>query len=142
MSSRQAIYLGYSFIYITMMKLAISIQTRLKYFIKLTKGHFLMFWDLLALYFACLHFGYRENAWFRSNASSASTVLSSATPHRYRGKFDWQNLVFMNMHEAGETNLLPMKLHVTIKYSSITMTSYWDLSKIETNAHLYFHFEW
>jgi len=25
----------------------------------------------------------------------------------------------MNMHEAGETNLLPMKLHVTKKYSSI-----------------------
>jgi len=24
------------------------------------------------------------------------------------------------MHEAGETNLLPMKSHVTIKYSSIS----------------------
>jgi len=32
----------------------------------------------------------------------------------------------MNMHEAGETNLLPMKSHVTIKYSSISMTSYRD----------------
>jgi len=42
----------------------------------------------------------------------------------YRGQLDWQNLVFMNMHEAGETNLLPMKSHVTIKYSSITMMSY------------------
>ena len=36
-----------------------------------------------------------------------------------------ENLVIMNMHEAGETNL-PMKSHVTIKYSSITMMSYWD----------------
>ena len=26
----------------------------------------------------------------------------------------------MDMHEAGETNLLPMKSHVTIKYSSIS----------------------
>jgi len=32
----------------------------------------------------------------------------------------------MNMHEAGETNLLPMKSHVTIKYPSISMTSYRD----------------
>ena len=32
----------------------------------------------------------------------------------------------MNMHEAGEANLLPMKSHVTIKYSSISMTSYMD----------------
>ena len=39
----------------------------------------------------------------------------------------------MNMHEAGETNLLPMKSHVTIKYSSISMTSYRDfLTKIES----------
>ena len=30
------------------------------------------------------------------------------------------------MHEAGEANLLPMKLHVKIKYSSISMTSYRD----------------
>ena len=27
----------------------------------------------------------------------------------------------MNMHEAGETNLLPMKSNVTIKHSSISM---------------------
>ena len=59
-------------------------------------------------------------------ASSATTVLSSVTLHTYRGKFDWQNLVFVNMHEVGETNLLPTKSHVTIKYSSIIMTSYWD----------------
>ena len=50
----------------------------------------------------------------------------SFTLHMYRGQFDWQNLVFMNMHEAGKTNLIPMKLHVTIKYSLITMMSYWD----------------
>ena len=36
-----------------------------------------------------------------------------------------ENLRIMNMHEAEETNL-PMKSHVTIKYSSITMMSYWD----------------
>jgi len=34
-----------------------------------------------------------------------STVLSSVTLHTYRGQFNWQNLVFKNMHEAGETNL-------------------------------------
>ena len=61
---------------------------------------------------------------------TSSTVLSSVTLHTYRGqnrlkiKIDWQNLVFMNMQ-------------VTCKYSSITMTIYWDfLPKIETNAHL------
>jgi len=48
-------------------------------------------------------------------------------------KFDWQNLVAMNMHEAGETNLLPMKSHVTIKYSSKTMTSYWDCHTLKRN---------
>jgi len=53
-------------------------------------------------------------------ASSAPTVLYSITLHTYRGKFDQQNLVFMNMHEAGETNLLSIKLHVTLKYSSIS----------------------
>jgi len=51
------------------------------------------------------------------SVSSATTVLSSGTLHTYQGQFDWQNLVFMNMHEAGETSLLPMKSHVTIKYS-------------------------
>ena len=40
---------------------------------------------------------------------SATTVLSFVTLHMYHGQFDWQNLVFMNIHEAGETNLLPMK---------------------------------
>jgi len=60
------------------------------------------------------------------HTSSATTVLSSATLHTYRGQFDWQNIVFINIYEAGETNLLPMKSHVTIKYSSISMTSYWD----------------
>jgi len=30
--------------------------------------------------------------------SLATTVLSSVTLHTYRGQFDWQNLVFMNMH--------------------------------------------
>ena len=44
-------------------------------------------------------------------SSLATTVLSSVTLHTYRGKFDWQNLVFMTMHEAGEINLLPMKSH-------------------------------
>ena len=58
--------------------------------------------------------------------SLAPTVLYFFTFHTYRGKFDWQNLVFMNMHEAVKTNLLPMKSHVTIKYSSISMTSYRD----------------
>ena len=47
----------------------------------------------------------------------------SVTLHTYRGQFDWQNLVFINMHEAWATNRLPMKAHFTIKYSSITMTS-------------------
>jgi len=55
--------------------------------------------------------------------SSPTTKLSSVTNYTYRGQFDMQNLAFMNMHEAGETSLLPMKSHVTIKYSSITMTS-------------------
>jgi len=32
----------------------------------------------------------------------------------------------MTMHEAGETHLLPMKSHDTIKYSSILMTAYRD----------------
>ena len=45
-------------------------------------------------------------------SSSATTVLSSVTIHTYRGQFDWQNLFFMNMHEAWETNLIPMKSHV------------------------------
>jgi len=30
------------------------------------------------------------------------------------------------MHDAGETNLLPIKSYVTIKYYSISMTSYRD----------------
>jgi len=39
----------------------------------------------------------------------------------------------MNMHEAGETNLLPMKSHVTLEYSSISMTAYRDfLTKNES----------
>ena len=54
-----------------------------------------------------------------SVSSSLTTVLSSVTLHTYRGQFDWQNLVFMNMHEAGETNILSKKAHITIKYSSI-----------------------
>ena len=61
-----------------------------------------------------------------SLTSSVPTVLYSVTLHTYRGKFDWQNLFFMNMHKAGENNLLTMKLHVTIKYSSISMMSYRD----------------
>jgi len=63
--------------------------------------------------------------------SSATTVLSSVTIHTYYGKFDWQNIVFMIIYEAGETNLLLMKLHVTIKYSSISMTPYWDFLKLK-----------
>ena len=63
---------------------------------------------------------------FYMKPMSATTVLSSVTLHMYRGQFDWHNLVFMNMHEAGETNIFPMKSHVTIKYSSITMTSCLD----------------
>ena len=39
---------------------------------------------------------------------SAATVLSSLTLHMYRGQFDWRNLVFINIYEAGETNLFPM----------------------------------
>ena len=75
--------------------------------------------------------------------SSATTVLSSVTLHKYPGQFDWQTLVFIIMHEAGETNLLPMKSNVTIKYYLITMTSYLDfLLKTETNAYVYFYFEW
>jgi len=62
----------------------------------------------------------------KQNTSLETTVLSSVTTHTYRGQFEWQNLVFMNMHEAGETNLLLMKSQVIIKYSLITMTSYWD----------------
>ena len=42
-----------------------------------------------------------------------------------RGLFDWKNLVFINMHKAGETNLHLMISLVTIKYFLITMTSYW-----------------
>ena len=38
-------------------------------------------------------------------------------------KIGSQNLVLMNLHEAGETTLLPIKMHVTNKYSSITMPS-------------------
>ena len=60
-------------------------------------------------------------------SSSATTVLSFVTLYTYSGQFDWQNLVFINMHEVGEISLLPMKSHVTIKYSSIKMTSYWDV---------------
>ena len=48
-------------------------------------------------------------------ALSATTVLSSV-----------EKSCFMNMHEAGETNLLPITSHFTIKYSSITMPAYWD----------------
>jgi len=48
----------------------------------------------------------------RELTSSATAVLSSVTLHTYRGLLDWQNLVFMTMHEAGETNLLPVKSYV------------------------------
>jgi len=58
------------------------------------------------------------------HTSSATTVLSSVTLYTNRGQFDWQNLVFLNMHKA--INLLPMKSHVTITYSSFSMMSYWD----------------
>jgi len=68
----------------------------------------------------------RERTVVGVKPSSATTVLSSVTHHTYRGKFDWQNFVFRNIYKAGETNLLPMKSHVTIKYSSIAMKSYWD----------------
>ena len=75
--------------------------------------------------------------------SLATTVLSSVTLHTYPGQFDWQTLVFIIMHETGETNLLLMKSNVTIKYYLITMTSYLDfLLKTETNAYVYFYFEW
>jgi len=59
------------------------------------------------------------------HSSSATTVLSSVKLHLYRGQFDWQNIDFMTMYDEGETNLLPMPSQVTIKYSSISMTSYW-----------------
>jgi len=54
---------------------------------------------------------------YSGKASSATTVLSSVTLHTYCGQLVWQNIVFMNIYEAGETNLLPMKSNVTIKYS-------------------------
>jgi len=79
--------------------------------------------------YARQHGVHKKMARFQGNyvcSSSAITVLFSITLHTYRGEFDWQNIVFMNMYEAGETNLLPMKSHVTIKYFSISMTSYLD----------------
>jgi len=60
----------------------------------------------------------------RENVIVGNYSTFSVTLHTYRGQFDWQNLVFINMHEAEETNLLPMKSHVTNKYSSRTLTSY------------------
>jgi len=45
-------------------------------------------------------------------------TLTTWQPFLFKGNF------IMNMHEAVETNLLPMKSHVTIKYSSISTTSY------------------
>ena len=51
----------------------------------------------------------------RKLPTSAITVLSFVTLHTHRGQFDWQNLVFMNMHEAQETNLLPMGSYVSNK---------------------------
>jgi len=48
--------------------------------------------------------------------SSATIVLSSVTLHTYRRKFDKQNLVLINMHEAGETNLLPIACYNKILY--------------------------
>ena len=75
-------------------------------------------------------FGYgceiMKHSSYSLSEESAITLHSSVTLHTYRGHFDWQNLVFMNMHETGETNLFPMKSHATIKYSSITLSSYWD----------------
>jgi len=58
-----------------------------------------------------------------SECKSATTVLvlSSVTLHTYM--YWGQNIVFMNIYEAGETNLLQMKSHVTIKYS-ISLMSY------------------
>jgi len=66
-------------------------------------------------------------------SSSATTVLSSVTLRTYRGQFDWQNIVFINIYGAGETNLLPIKSHVTIKCSSISMTLYWDFLTLNRN---------
>jgi len=48
-------------------------------------------------------------------------VGTQTTLFRYTPYIPWgislAKSLFMNMHEAGETNLLPMKSHVTIKYS-------------------------
>ena len=68
----------------------------------------------------------QETSRIRRSPSSATTVLSFVTLHTYCKQFDWQNIVFMNIYEAGETNLLPMKPHVTITYFSISVTSYLD----------------
>jgi len=40
-----------------------------------------------------------------SRPSSTTTELSSVTLHEYRWQFYWQNIVFMNIYEAGETDL-------------------------------------
>jgi len=53
-----------------------------------------------------------KRQYLRIFTSSATTVLSSITRHTYRG----QTIVFMNIYEAEETHLFPMKWHVTIKY--------------------------
>ena len=66
---------------------------------------------------------------FENNKLKTLNIRQTRRSIRYTSYVPWAirlaNLVFMNMHEAGETILLPMKSHVTIKYSSITMT-YWD----------------
>ena len=54
------------------------------------------------------------------------------------GNLTSKNLVNMNVHEAGETNLLPMKSHVTIKYSLISMTSYSDFLWRRTEVRAYY----
>ena len=74
-------------------------------------------------------------------------VHNSVTLHIYHGTIAIQSFSFlMNMNEMGwgGTTLLPMQLHVIIKYSSITLTYNKDvLLYIETNAHgcslLHFH---
>ena len=57
---------------------------------------------------------------------SATTVLSSVTLHTYRGQFDWQTIVFMNMCEAGGGG--NKSLHEISCYNKIlfSMTSFWD----------------
>ena len=61
------------------------------------------------------------------NTSSAPTVfIPLHSIHVHTVENLTSKISFMNMHEARETNLLLMKSHGTIKYSSISMTSYRD----------------